>query len=178
MGSLFLEKVLKLITNLFLLLTLTVSAVCAQEGPLVQILTKHWETSKQFTLAVAEAMPEADYSFKASPAEMSFGELMNHIAKADALYCSNAIGSPNPFTGSMENSKASAQKNLNTAFDLCLGGLQKMNDADLMKMVGTGSHQVTAFERFWGAFTHTAHHRGQAEVYLRLKGIKPPDYTF
>ena len=27
-------------------------------------------------------------------------------------------------------------------------------------------------------FVHTAHHRAQCEVYLRIKGIKPPDYTF
>ena len=27
-------------------------------------------------------------------------------------------------------------------------------------------------------FVHTAHHRAQCEVYLRVKGIKPPDYTF
>jgi uncharacterized damage-inducible protein DinB len=27
-------------------------------------------------------------------------------------------------------------------------------------------------------FVHTAHHRGQCEVYLRAEGIKPPDYTF
>jgi len=26
-------------------------------------------------------------------------------------------------------------------------------------------------------FVHTAHHRAQCEVYLRAKGIKPPDYT-
>ena len=26
--------------------------------------------------------------------------------------------------------------------------------------------------------THTAHHRGQLEVYLRMKGIQPPDYMF
>ena len=25
---------------------------------------------------------------------------------------------------------------------------------------------------------HMAHHRGQIEVYLRLKDIKPPDYKF
>jgi len=25
---------------------------------------------------------------------------------------------------------------------------------------------------------HTAHHRVQCELYLRVKGIKPPDYTF
>jgi len=27
-------------------------------------------------------------------------------------------------------------------------------------------------------FVHTAHHRAQCEVYLRAKGIKPPEYTF
>jgi len=27
-------------------------------------------------------------------------------------------------------------------------------------------------------FVHTAHHRAQCEVYMRVKGIKPPDYTF
>jgi uncharacterized damage-inducible protein DinB len=25
---------------------------------------------------------------------------------------------------------------------------------------------------------HTAHHRAECDVYLRAKGIKPPDYTF
>ena len=28
------------------------------------------------------------------------------------------------------------------------------------------------------AFMDTAHHRGQAEVYLRVKNIKPPRYVF
>jgi len=27
-------------------------------------------------------------------------------------------------------------------------------------------------------YVHVAHHRGQAEVYLRDKGIKPPSFTF
>ncbi len=27
-------------------------------------------------------------------------------------------------------------------------------------------------------FVHTAHHRAQCEVYMRAKGIKPPDYSF
>ena len=38
--------------------------------------------------------------------------------------------------------------------------------------------KMTGFEWLWAYFTHTAHHRGQAEVYLRVKGIKPPDYVF
>lgn len=27
-------------------------------------------------------------------------------------------------------------------------------------------------------YMHVAHHRGQAIVYLRLKGIKPPEYRY
>lgn len=27
-------------------------------------------------------------------------------------------------------------------------------------------------------FVHTAHNRAQCEVYMRVKGIKPPTYTF
>ena len=40
----------------------------------------------------------------------------------------------------------------------------------------TGGRQTTESAAIWWAFTHTAHHRGQAVVYLRLKGITPPDY--
>lgn len=169
---------MKLITSCSLLLCIAMPVAFAQGNRLVDTLVKHWETQKTLTLAVADAMPEQDYSFKATPAEMSFGEQMNHIAKGAANYCSRGLGSPNPLAGSLDNSKASAVKNLGTAYDFCISGLQKMNDADLMKTVGSSPHQITAFEAFWGGFTHTAHHRGQAEVYLRLKGIKPPTYTF
>jgi uncharacterized damage-inducible protein DinB len=37
---------------------------------------------------------------------------------------------------------------------------------------------VSAYEALWYTFTHTAHHRAQAEVYLRLKSIKPPQWRF
>ena len=33
---------------------------------------QNWKTSKEFTIAVAEAMPEEFYGYKANPAEMSF----------------------------------------------------------------------------------------------------------
>jgi uncharacterized damage-inducible protein DinB len=53
-----------------------------------------------------------------------------------------------------------------------------MSPEKLSAMVGPEGRQMTAFEALWSYFTHTAHHRGQAEVYLRVKGIKPPDYVF
>jgi len=45
-------------------------------------------------------------------------------------------------------------------------------------VVGPETRKMTAFEWLWAYFTHTAHHRGQSEVYLRIKGIKAPEYVF
>jgi uncharacterized damage-inducible protein DinB len=152
---------------------------CAQDShPLVDAMIKHYQASKELTLAVADAMPADQYSFKATDPEMSFGEQMNHIAAANANYCAAGLETKSPFGELKDASKPAAEKNLNTAFDFCLDGLKKLTDAGLTKVTGTGARQATVFERFWGGFTHTAHHRGQAEVYLRLKGITPPQYKF
>ena len=53
-----------------------------------------------------------------------------------------------------------------------------MTPEKLDNVQGPANRKLTGFEWLWGYFTHTAHHRGQAEVYLRVKGIKPPDYRF
>jgi len=152
---------------------------CAQDShPLVDAMIKHYQASKELTLAVADAMPADSYTFKATDAEMSFGEQMNHIAAANANYCAAGLETKSPFGELKDASKAAAVQNLNTAFDFCLDGLKKLTDAGLTKVTGAGARQATVFERFWGGFTHTAHHRGQAEVYLRLKGITPPQYKF
>ncbi len=142
---------------------------------LVNELVSHWETSKALSLAVAEAMPDNAYSFQGAGApEMSFGGQMNHIAAANGSYCAAAIGTKNPIGKAADETKATAIKNLTTAYDYCIDGLKQMTDADLQKTIKRG----TKFEAFWGGFTHAAHHRGQAEVYLRLKGVTPPSYKF
>jgi uncharacterized damage-inducible protein DinB len=151
----------------------------AQSGDtLVDILVKHWQTSRNFTLAVADKMPDNEYSYKATPIEMSFGEMVSHIGDANMNYCSVAFGEK-PQAKGTDFSKAGAEKHVTDSFDFCIAGLKKMSSGDdLKKTVGKAPRQSTAFEALWGAFTHTAHHRAQLEVYLRLKGIAPPNYKF
>ena len=139
---------------------------------------KHWESSKALSLAVAEAMPPDAYSFKATDAEMSFGEQMNHIAMANGNYCAAALGVKNPMAKPEDNTKETAIKNLTATYDFCMEGLAKLDDKGLQETVTRNGSVVTKFELFWGGFTHAAHHRGQAEVYLRLKGVTPPAYKF
>ena len=41
---------------------------------------ERWETSRQYMLAVAEAMPESAYTFRPAAEEMTFAEQLLHIA--------------------------------------------------------------------------------------------------
>ena len=59
-------------------------------------LVKHWKTTEDFTLAVAQAMPADGYAFKPVPEELSFGQLMVQIAAANLNACSLASGMTGP----------------------------------------------------------------------------------
>lgn len=169
----------KLVLVLCSSLLITSLAVAQETGKtLVNELVKHWQNSKDLSLAVAQAMPEDEYSFKATPAEMTFGGQLNHIAAANLSYCSAALGTEKPTLDTKDETKSSAVKNLTTAYDYCINGLSALKDSDLQANSNMHGNSVSKFELFWGGFTHAAHHRGQAEVYLRLKGLTPPSYKF
>ena len=145
----------------------------------VESFSKHWATAKDLTLAVAAAMPAENYDFKPNPEEMSFGEQMMHIAQANYGYCAYASDTKSPFVPLAKDSKvdkADATKQLAASFDYCTGVFAKVTDAQLDLMHGSGEYKAATRDLMMGVMIHMAHHRGQAEVYLRLKGIKPPEY--
>ncbi|MGA2269713.1 MAG: DinB family protein [Bryobacteraceae bacterium] len=152
-------------------------------------LAKHWKTTGEFTLAVAKAMPAESYNFRPNPEEMSFGQLMAHIGVANVGVCALASGLPRPAlppkiaawqkdSNKVDVDKDTAIAFLTDSFGFCNQALAAMTPDKLDALIGPQNRQMTGFEWLWAYFTHTAHHRGQAEVYLRVKGIKPPDYTF
>ena len=148
------------------------------------VFAKHWQVSKEFTLAVAEAMPAEGYDFKPDPEELSFGQLMFHIAAQNSDSCSDAAGTKK--LAELDSSKwppatdrQTAIRVLNLAFDKCAREVDGMSpeqwNKELYKFQG---QPVLAYEALWYTFTHAAHHRAQAEVYLRLKKITPPKWRF
>jgi uncharacterized damage-inducible protein DinB len=150
-------------------------------------LVKHWKTTAEFTLEVADAMPADSYGFKPVPAELSFGQLMLQIAGANLNACSLASGMKRPeipanVAQSVKEERADVDKAmamgfLKQTFAFCDQAVASMTPEKFDAVVGT-TRKMTGYEWLWSYFTHTAHHRGQAEVYLRVKGIKPPDYRF
>jgi len=171
-----------------LLMTLALCLPSFAQSTLHESLVKHWKTTEDFTLSVANAMPADGYGFKPVPAELSFGQLMVQIAAANVGACSIASGLTGPTTPEslsaalkdekVDVSKDSAVKFLTETFDFCNKAVDSMTPEKMDAVVGRGTRKMTGFEWLWSYFTHTAHHRGQAEVYLRVKGIQPPNYTF
>jgi uncharacterized damage-inducible protein DinB len=151
-------------------------------------LVKHWKATGELTLAVADAMPAEDYNFRPNPEEMSFGQLMAHIALADRGACANASGMKAPDVPGMiasfskdpkvEVDKPTAVQFQKDVFAFCNSAIAGVTLEQLDKIAGPPARNMTGYEWLWSYFTHTAHHRGQAEVYLRVKNIKPPTYTF
>lgn len=144
---------------------------------------QNWRTSKEFTLAVAEAMPEGKYAFRPNAEEMTFGALMVHIGASQAFRFAQILGEKAPFVapGPSAEQKSGITTFLARSFDYCVGAIPKFTAAQMdqqFKVDWYGRPMVSGRQLVLGMFTHTAHHRGQAEVYLRSCGIKPPDYRF
>lgn len=156
---------------------------------LKETLAKHWKISGEFLYDVANAMPAEHYTFKPSPEEMSFGQLMAHTAGSNMAACANASGlarmtMPAKITewsqdmSKVEPDKATILPFIKDIFEYCDKAVQAMTDERMHTIVGPPARKLTGFEWLWGYYTHTSHHRGQAEVYLRVKGIKPPEYRY
>lgn len=175
----------------FLASSAATQTVTAPAPPLNSLLdlqefVHDWQISKQFTLEVAAAMPAELYSFKPNPEEMTFGEQMTHIAVSNVFRFNQITGIQPPFPIDLSkpaaSDKASAMKALEQSFDYVIGVLPQITPEQLKRTwhipSWKGRTDPDGRAMLMNMFVHTAHHRAQCEVYLRVKGIKPPDYTF
>jgi hypothetical protein len=170
-----------------ILLTLALAIPAFSQTSIKDALANHWKVTGDFTVAVAKLMPADQYGFRPVPVELSFGQLMVQIAAANVGACATASGMTRPaipakLSAALKDEKIDVDKDaavtfLSETFDFCNQAVASMTPEKLDAVVG-GTRKMTGFEWLWAYFTHTAHHRGQAEVYLRIKNIKPPDYVF
>jgi hypothetical protein len=145
---------------------------------LVDDLVKHWQASKKLTLADAEAAPGDAYRpFNASSSEWNFADEMGGLALATILSCSSALHTKAParfqsaLDRPMDHSKTGTVESLRVAYNYCIDGLATMDDASLMEMAPFAGHPAMRFDILWNAHAHAIYRLGEAEMYLRLKGI-------
>lgn len=126
------------------------------------------ENSRNYTLAVADAMPEKNYGFKPVDTVWSFGELLNHIAYGIEWWENNYIkGKKTEWAPPAVKTKKKEIINLlGAAYDT------------LRETVNSAKLNDDAIKGFHATVDHVTHHRGQAVTYLRCEGIVPPEYSY
>jgi len=165
-------------TGLLVFLSLSGALMRAQSAadPLSAGIKGIYNISKNNVVRAAEKMPEENYAFKPTPEVRSFGQIIGHVADAQYLFCSAAMGETNPAPGieKSKTTKADLVKALNDAFAYCDKAFNAMTDAhaaETVKFFGRDQAKlaVLAFDS-----AHNMEHYGNLVTYMRIKGLVPP----
>jgi uncharacterized damage-inducible protein DinB len=147
-------------------------------------MVAEWQRAKAYTKAYLDAMPEDGYGFKPTPEVRSFAQQMLHLTDANYLFASLASDKPSPMGQTLPNhniaektispTKEATTKAVMDSYDWVIQVLQAMTPGQMTEKIKLGKSELTRSGMYGKAFEHQTHHRGQATIYLRLKGVTPP----
>ena len=136
---------------------------------------KHFGALSELSIAVAQTMPAEQYAFRPHPESMNFGQLISHIATTNYQFCAGLKDSDPPALPSPTD-KDAVVKFLSDSFAYCSAVIPNLTDEQLNQPHNSPDGRLLGREILLAMYIHVAHHRGQAEIYLRDKGIRPPSY--
>ncbi len=153
------------------------TATAAAQAPVSDALRSTAKRSGTNLVAAAEEMPAGKYSFKPTPAQMSFGDVIAHLSGGNYFLCSSIAGVDAPkrpeITGTAP--KAKLVSALKESFQFCDSSLGQVDDSKLSgKVPFFGNREVSRAEMMFVAAEDWADHYSQLANYLRLNKLLPP----
>jgi len=145
------------------------------------VVAADWERAKAYTLEYLNASTDEVINFKPTAEMRTFGQQMLHIAEANYGFASTASGKANPVPfGSLEKSdklktKDAVTKEVMASYDFVIAAAKEMTESKMGEMVKVFKFDLSRGAAMEKTFEHQTHHRGQTTVYLRLKGLTPPN---
>ena len=148
----------------------------SQDNPLSAFNKGAYGRTKDVLLRSAEKMPEENYKFKPTEAVRSYGQVVGHVADAQYLFCSIALGEKNPAPKieQTKTSKADLIAALKEAFAYCDKAYDGMTDASAAQMVKLFGNDAPKLGVLTVNNMHNLEHYGNLVTYMRLKNIVPP----
>lgn len=121
-------------------------------------------------------MPEENYSFKPTDTVRSYGQIVGHVADAQYLFCSLALGEKNPAPKieQTKTSKADLVAALKEAFAYCDKAYDGMTDASGTQTVKLFGGDAPKLGVLSVNNAHNLEHYGNLTTYMRMKNIVPP----
>lgn len=145
----------------------------------VSAFIEKWDNSRDYLVAVAQAMPEDKYDYKPTEREMSFREQLFHIQEnmnwlstthfSEAKYVKIEVDK--------ELSKDQVISNIIASFDDAKARIQKVKEIEFSQKVDFFAGPITKLQILNLLQDHVTHHRGGLIVYLNLNNVVPPKYV-
>lgn len=152
-------------------------ALAAAQNPVSDAFRTMAASDAKNLIAAAEDVPADKYGYKPTPAQMTFGAIVAHLAQGNDALCGTIGGVKAP-----ERSKIAATDTkdvlvarLKETFEFCNSALANISDANLSeelpffegpKMTRARMELITIAD--W------ADHYSQVANYMRLNGLLPP----
>ena len=148
---------------------------------------RRWETAVEYSLKIFDAMPESDLLFQPIAEQKPFGLHFSHVGYWNAFYAGSIAGNSPPAEPENPDRQTIRDYFVQTSADFSKL-INDLSEAELFIKAEKGSELWGQHADYWKvhtvmdfllrAYMHTTHHRAQAIVYLRLKGIEPPFFMF
>ena len=142
-----------------------------------------WLEAKRHCLDVAQTMPEELYAYKPTEASKTFGEQLVHIGYTIELLTKRYVQGMEVVPNTPDATIMS-KKDIITLLEKGFGHTEQVIRTieqekldESCKMYHSGNIVSRSFAFFY-VQDHLTNHRAKANLYLRLNGITPPEYTW
>ncbi|HET7459427.1 MAG TPA: DinB family protein [Gemmatimonadaceae bacterium] len=128
-------------------------------------------------VAAADDMPADKYSFKPTPAQMSFGDIVVHLAQGNDYLCGTIAGTKAPTRTkvAVTEGKAALVARLRESFQFCETSLANLDDSKLGESLPFfGGRTMSRAGIILVTVGDWADHYSQSAIYMRLNGLLPP----
>jgi DinB superfamily len=152
-------------------------AVRGQSAPVADAFRDNASHEAKNLMAAADEMPADKFGFKPTPAQMSFGAIVVHLAEGNDYLCGTIGGVKAPERSKVDTlaSKDALVARLKETFAFCDQALAKVDDSKLGEQLpffgGKTRSRAAVMTLTTGDW---ADHYSQSAIYLRLNGLLPP----
>jgi hypothetical protein len=165
----------------FLAMTIALSTLpclaAAQDAPVSQAFRDRATSASKDLMAAADEMPADKYSYKPTPAQMSFGDIVAHLVEGNDYLCGVISGAKAPARAKVTgaSSKDALVGELKDSFAFCNESLAKVDDSKLGEQLPFfGGKTRSRANIMLITIGDWADHYSQSAIYLRLNGLLPP----
>jgi len=148
-----------------------------EANPVSSTVRKILDRESKIMVAAADEMPADKFSFRPTPAQITFAHLVMHMAGSNNALCSAISGTAAPAQEKLDEAdpKDKLVGALRSSFDFCTQALSKVDDSNLGEQVKFfGGRTISRAGAMIALTNDFSDHYSGAAMYLRLNGLLPP----